>query len=162
MVKIDPNVSALIVGDTKIDRSEDYLEELYQIVWKLGLKDKVIFTGFVNEMKELYASLDLLVLPSYAEPFGRVIIEAMAMEKPVIATRAGGAVEIVESGVTGLLVPPDDIDGRIQAILKMIEDEEGREHMGKAGRKGVENNFDIEKSVVETQKIYMELLNRTQ
>ncbi len=159
VVKICPDIFAFIVGETKIDQSENYLEELHQMVKKFGLTDKVIFTGFVSEMKELYASLDLLVLPSQAEPFGRVLIEAMAMEKPVVATRAGGAAEIVENGVTGLLVPPDDIDSLAQAIIRMLENKEDRIRMGKAGRKRVENMFSIEKNIEETQKIYTEVLN---
>ncbi|GAI28534.1 unnamed protein product, partial [marine sediment metagenome] len=122
--------------------------------------DKVIFTGFVNDVKELYASLDLLVLPSQAESFGRVLIEAMAMEKPVVATRAGGAVEVVEDGVTGLLVPSNDTNGLARAIIKMLENEEDRRRKGKAGRERVKNMFSIEKNVKETQKVYMELLSQ--
>ena len=160
VVKIYPDVCALIIGETKIDRSENYLEELQQLVKELKIGDKVIFTGFIDNMKELYESIDLLVLPSLAEPFGRVLIEAMAMEKPVIATRAGGAAEIVENGVTGLLVPPDDINGLAKAIVKMLEDEDNRKRMGKAGRKRVENMFSIEKNVGETQRIYLEILNK--
>lgn len=159
VIRIYPDISAVMVGETKIDRSENYLEELQQMVKKVGLTDKIIFTGFVNEMKELYASIDLLVLPSQAEPFGRVLIEAMAMEKPAVATMAGGAVEIVENGVTGLLIPPDDINRLAHAIIKMYKDKQNRISMGKAGRKRVENMFSIEKNVEETQKIYMEAIN---
>jgi len=162
VVKNYPDVFALIVGDTKIDRSEQYLQELHELVDELGLADKIDFTGFVNEMREIYASLDLLVLPSEAEPFGRVIIEVMAMEKPLVATMAGGAMEIVEDCVTGLLVCPDDINSLVKAIIQMIENEEERRRMGKAGRKRVENMFSIEKNVEATQKIYMELLKQTQ
>jgi len=73
-----PNVCGFLVGDTKIDRSENYLKELLRMVEEFGLGDKVIFTGFVNNMKELYDSLDLLVLPSQAEPFGRCLLYPLA------------------------------------------------------------------------------------
>lgn len=159
IVKMYPHVCALIVGETKIDHSEDYLKELRQMVKEKGLTGKVIFTGFVDEMKELYAALDLLVLPSQAEPFGRVLIEAMAMELAVVATKAGGATEIVEDGVTGLLVLPDDINGFIAAIIRMIKNENERILMGKTGRKRVENMFSIRKNVEETQKVYLEAIS---
>lgn len=162
VLKFYPDVSAVIVGDTKINRSGQYLEELYQLVKELELEDKVVFIGFINDMKGLYASLDLLVLPSKAEPFGRVLIEMMAMGKPVVATKSGGAVEIVEHEVTGLLIPPDDEKSMSKAILKIIHDEQSAKKMGNAGRKRVENLFSIKTNVEETQKIYMEVLNDTQ
>ena len=161
VVKFYPDVCAFIVGDTRIDRSEQYLEELHQLVKKFELEDKVIFTGFINDMKGLYASLDLLVLPSQAEPFGRVLIEMMAMGKPVVATKSGGAVEIVEHEVTGLLIPPDDEKSMSKAILKIINDKQSAKKMGNAGRKRVENLFSIKTNVEETQKKYMEVLNDT-
>ncbi|MFC1816721.1 glycosyltransferase family 4 protein [Thermodesulfobacteriota bacterium] len=162
VVKICPDVRVLIVGDTKINKSENYLKELHGMVKELGLKDYVIFTGFVNDIKEVYISLDLLVLPSHAEPFGRVLIEAMAMEKPVVATMAGGAMEIVDNGKTGLLVPPDDSSALAKAIITMHNRKELARLMGKEGRKRVENMFSIKKNVERTQKIYLELLNRAQ
>lgn len=162
VVKIHPNICAFIVGDTKIDRSEPYLKELHKMIDDFKLKDKVIFTGFMNDMKEVYASIDLLVLSSDAEPFGRVLIEAMAMEKPVVATKAGGVVEIVEDGVTGLLVPPGDVNYMAKAIVKMLESKEDRMRMGRAGRKRAESMFSIEKNVEEIQKIYLKVLKETQ
>ena len=69
---------------------------------------KVIFTGFRQDIPEIMALLDILVLASEKEPFGRVLIEAMACGKPVVATNAGGVPEIAEDGKTGILVPPKD------------------------------------------------------
>lgn len=161
VVRIYPHIRALIVGNTEIERAEHYLKELYRMVAELGIGDKVIFTDFVNDMKELYASLDLLVLPSRSEGFGRVFIEAMAMEKPIVTTRVGGTVEVVEDGVTGILVPSDDVNCLSKTIIRMIENEEDRKRMGKAGRKRAENMFSIEKNVEETQKVYIKVLNST-
>jgi len=158
VVKVCPNVCTLIVGDAKAERSEDYLRDLHRMVGDMELRDNVIFTDFVQDMQELYACLDLLVLSSQGESFGRVLIEAMAMEKPVVATATGGIVEVVEDGVTGLLVEPGDATNLAKAIIWMIENEENGKRMGKAGRKRVEKMFNIEKNVKETQKIYMDIL----
>lgn len=162
VVKVCPNVCALIVGDTKIDQSEDYLEELKLMVNQLGLKDNVIFTGFVSDMRELYAALDLLVMPSKVEPFGRPFIEAMAMEKPVVGTRAGGAVEIVDHGVTGILVPPNDVKAMSESIIKLVTDKKAAEEMGKAGRLRVERLFSVEENMKKTEEIYWRTVNASQ
>jgi len=159
VIKVCPDVCALIVGDTRIDRSEQYLKELHQMVKELEFGGKVIFTGFVNEMKELYASLNLLVLPSQAEPFGRVLIEAMAMELPVVATRSGGATEIVEHGITGFLIPPDDIVSMSKAILKIVQYEQEAKKMSMAARKRVKMMFPIEGNVQKTEKIYQDIIS---
>lgn len=159
VIKVCPDVYALIVGDTKIDRSEDYLKELQVMVKDLGLADNVIFTGFMKDVNELYASLDLLVLSSQTEGFCRVLIEAMAMGKAVVATMVGGVVEIVENGITGLLIPPNDVSSLTKAIIAMYEGKEQAIRMGKAGRRRVENMFSIEKNVEETQNVYMKVLH---
>ncbi|MFH1305063.1 MAG: glycosyltransferase [Candidatus Omnitrophota bacterium] len=156
--KICPGMRAIIAGDTEINNSGWYLEELKQLADKLGLSDKVIFTGFVDNMKELYSSLDLLVLPSQAEPFGRVLIEAMAMGLPVVATRSGGAPEIVEDGVTGFLVQPDDVNSTKGAIVRIVQDRQRSKERGAAGRKRVEKVFTSEENVKRTQEIYLSLI----
>ena len=160
--KLCHNVCAIIVGDTKIDKSDDYLKELKQMVDYLGLVNKVIFTGFVTDMRELYAALDLLVMPSKAEPFGRPLIEAMAMGIPVVATRAGGPEEIVEHEVTGFLVPPDDVESMSESIIRLVKDKNAVENMGKAGISRVETLFSIERNVKRTEDIYWKAINRIQ
>ncbi|MGR3173252.1 MAG: glycosyltransferase family 4 protein [Candidatus Scalindua sp.] len=159
VVKVCPDVCAIIVGDTKIDRSEDYLEELNQMVNNLGLEDRVIFTGFISDMREVYAALNLLVLTSREEPFGRVLIEAMAMGKPVVATRSGGAIEVVDQGVTGFLVPPDDVKAMSESIIKLVQDKNAANEMGNAGRTRVEKLFSIEKNVKKTEGIYCSVVS---
>ena len=160
IIPTHPNVRALIIGDTVIDDSKWFLEDLKQLVQELGLADKVIFTGFVEDIAEVYRCLDLVVLPSRLEGFGRTLIEGMAMAKPVVATNSGGPREIVVEGETGLLVPYGDSDALAAAILRIVNDPQLAKEFGANGRQRVEEQFSIEKNVRETEQVYMSLLSR--
>lgn len=147
-----------VVGgdDTPPDHPEhgSYIRELEELSVELGIREKVIFTGQRDDMPDVMASLDILVSASYAEPFGRVIIEAMASGKPVIATSAGGVPEIVQDGITGILVPPKDCKSLANAMLKLLQDKELMKKMGNEGKKRAHELFNIEKNISEIQLIY--------
>ncbi|MFX0198879.1 MAG: glycosyltransferase family 4 protein, partial [Candidatus Hodarchaeota archaeon] len=100
------NVRLAIVGDSIYPHSNTYKQKILSLVNSMGLRDRIIFTGFRDDIPELLASFDIFVLPSRSEGFGRVNLEAMAMGKPVISTSVGGIPEVVLDGVTGILVPP--------------------------------------------------------
>ncbi|NES25294.1 MAG: glycosyltransferase, partial [Symploca sp. SIO3E6] len=104
-----PNdVTAILVGDALFGE-QDYVEHLHQQVAKLGLEKRVQFLGFRSDIVSLMSVCDLIAHTSTAaEPFGRVIIEAMLCGKPVVAAQAGGAMELVETGKTGWLVTPNN------------------------------------------------------
>jgi glycosyltransferase involved in cell wall biosynthesis len=103
-----PEVTAIFVGDALFGE-QDYKQQLHQQVTDLGLEQRVKFLGFRNDVVSLMRACDLVAHTSIAaEPFGRVIVEAMLCGRPVVATQAGGAVELVEAGKTGWLVPPGD------------------------------------------------------
>jgi glycosyltransferase involved in cell wall biosynthesis len=123
-----------------------------------GIEEYVHFTGFIENPYSLMKRLDLVVLPSLAEGFSRVILEAMALKKPVVATRVGGNSEAVVDGVTGVLVPPADPKAMAQSIISLLSDLKKRESMGKAGFERVKSTFDIKKSVREIEQIYSRLL----
>lgn len=104
-----PNVVAVFVGDALFGE-QDYVKQLQQTVQTLGLESRVRFLGFRSDISDLMGLCDLIAHTSTAaEPFGRVIVEAMLCERPVIASEAGGAVELVQPGVTGWLTPPGDV-----------------------------------------------------
>jgi len=101
-------VVAVFVGDALFGESH-YVEELKQKVQTLGLEDRVRFLGFRSDIPQLMGACDLITHTSTAaEPFGRVIVEAMLCERPIIAAEAGGAVELIQPGITGWLTPPGD------------------------------------------------------
>ena len=137
-----------------------YLNEIKQMIQKLGLEKKVVFCGKQRAMPPVYNAIDLLVLPSFEEPFGRSLIEAMAMVKPTIATAVGGPLEIVENGKTGLLAPPGDTKQLADAILKLACDRDLAQRMGGEGRKRVERLFKIETHMLKIHNVYEQILTK--
>lgn len=107
--------------------------------------DKVRFCGFVPDLERYYAMMDVLVLPSYREGFGNIIIEAQAMGLPVIVTDIPGPIDAMDPGVTGLTVPVKDVQALRSAMEQLCAHRETREEMGKKGRCFVEQRFDQKK-----------------
>ncbi len=156
VVKQTPKVKFMIVGDG----IKAYKQKLEDLSKDLGLSQNVVFTGFREDIPRIMNLLDITVLPSttHLEGLSRVIIEAMASAKPVIATNSGGNPEAVLNGTTGILVPPEDSHSLAESILDLIRDEIKRNRMGEAGRKRAEKLFSIEKNISRIEKLYEELL----
>jgi glycosyltransferase involved in cell wall biosynthesis len=147
------NIRLVIVG-------EGYLNnELRNLVHMLGLSDSVLFTGFQMDVSEIMATFDIAVLPSFFEGMGRVLLEAMAMEKPVVASRVGGIPDLVEHGVNGFLVSPGDVLELSNAIKKIVIDKKLALEMSKKGRKRITEHFSAEAMVQSIEKVYNECLN---
>ena len=102
----------------------------------------VVFCGTTNVVERYFAALDVHLLPSYREGFGSVIIEAEAMEVPVIATAIPGPLESMCPDVTGLSVKKQDVDSLLDAMLRLYDDPELRSQFGKAGRQYVAERFE--------------------
>ncbi len=145
----------LIVGDS-ISRA--YRDELESRTEALGLGARVFFTGFRTDIPELLGEVSVLVLPSLAEGLSNVILEGMAAGVPVVATRVGGNPEMIEHGVSGLLVPARDAPALAEAIGSLMADPGRREAMGRAGQKLVSERFSLEAAVDQTEKLYQRLL----
>jgi glycosyltransferase involved in cell wall biosynthesis len=139
---------------------EGYLyEDLVAMVNRLGLKDSVLFTGFQRDVFEIMAAFDVAVLPSFFEGMGRVLLEAMAMEKPVVASRVGGIPDLVEDGINGFLVNPGKTRELGERLLKVLRDRKLARKMGKQGRKKTTDRFSAEIMVQAIDGIYRELLS---
>lgn len=123
------------------------LDEYVTLARSLGIEDEVHFLGHVDHsrMPAHYAAADLFVLPSSMESFGLVVAEAMACGLPVVSTRVGGIPEVVEEGVTGLLVPPDNPQALAEAITCLLNDPEKMWEMGRRGRERVAELFTWDK-----------------
>ncbi len=143
----------------KFQRDEQFVAELRQSIRALGLNECVSFWGEQRDMAPVYRALDLLVLPTFEEGFGRVLIEAMSAERPVVASAVGGTVEVVEAGATGLLVPPGDVEKLAEAICTLASNPEMARHMGIEGRKRVERLFTIQQNVAGTEALYERILS---
>ena len=110
--------------------------------------------GFRSDVSALMAACDIIVLPAPAEPFGLVLIEAMALGKPVIAAAAGGPLEIVADGETGLLFEPGNAESLSSAIRRLLADPDLRRRMGIAGRKRYAQKFTARRMAENMQKVY--------
>ncbi|HET6515291.1 MAG TPA: glycosyltransferase family 4 protein [Thermodesulfovibrionales bacterium] len=130
------NLKLLFVGDGP---ERNRLEEEAR---HLSLLDRVIFTGIRRDIERMYAAMDIFALPSSCdEAFGMVIIEAMAMGRPVIGTKVGGIPDIITDGSNGLLVPPGNEDALAAALSRYLDDGRFRDQMAYGGRRIVEERF---------------------
>jgi glycosyltransferase involved in cell wall biosynthesis len=145
---------------TRFD-NEGYVARLRALVADAGLQERVSWLGEREDVPELVRALDVLLLPSWEEPFGRALIEAMALGVPVIATNVGGPPEIVEEGREGYLLPPREPRAWAQAIGRLAESPECRVEMGRAGRRRVEREFTVERHVTAIGAVYERAVART-
>ena len=153
-----PKVATLIVGESPpvFRRWRGRMEEL---VKRIGLKERVIFTGLREDISQIMAALDIFVLPSVYEAFGLVLLEAMAFKKPIIASNVGGIPEIVEDGITGLLVPPGDPESLAKAIIEITQHPKEAMKLGERGRERVKRYFSLDVYVQKIEKVYKEILS---
>jgi len=126
-----------------------------------GIEEALLFTGWLDgaELKEAYAAADVVASPSLCfESFNLINLEAMAMGKPVVSSFFGGPSEVVEDGVTGLLVNPLDEDGLAAALGRILEDAALAERMGAAARQRAKDLFDIKKTGQALHALYGSLI----
>jgi len=159
-----PDLKAMIIGEIgqlnrNYYRNRQYFNKLHSLMNFLGLKEKVIFTGLRNDVPRLMAALDVVVhASSQPEPFGLVVIEGMAAGKPVVATAAGGVLDIIQDRVNGLLVPCKDSKAMARAIIKILSNRDEAEQIGNAARRHVVQKFTIQHQVASVQNLYDSLL----
>jgi len=141
------DVHLLLIGSAKFVASATrfdnhaYVAALRGLIDDAGLQDRVSWLGEREDVPELVRALDILLLPSEEEPFGRALIEAMALGVPVLATRVGGPPEIIEDGREGFLLPPHEPAAWARAIRRIAESPDRGLEMGLAGRRRVEQAF---------------------
>lgn len=156
--------AAAILGKARNDlvfvvSGEGKLEhELKTRVSSLGLEKSFIFEGFTQDIFPYLKGCDLFVLASLFEGMPNVVMEAMAVEKPVVATDVNGARELMREGITGLIVPPADPDALAAAIASIIDDRSKLEQFGKDAKKRVAEEFTIQKMA---DRLEMLLLKKT-
>ena len=134
--------------------------ELINLVDSLKLSSAVQFLPFTKDVPKLLAGIDIVCLTSLSETYGLITLEAMAMQKPVVATHAGGVPEIVEDGVNGLLVAPSDPDQLGQAIERILANPEAARTMVLNARSAVERKFDAKRQFEKVRECLYEVLSR--
>jgi glycosyltransferase involved in cell wall biosynthesis len=129
-----------------VDR--DYLESLRRAVTEAGLEQRILFLGYRNDTPSLLSVLDVFIHASILpEPFGMVLLEAMAAGVPIVATRFGGPVEILDEGGCGALVPPEDGKAIAEACIRYFEDGDHRKEKVEKARARLRDNFHIDTTV---------------
>ena len=151
LTKKFPDARFLVVGDG------DNRKELEDQACRLGLGQRVVFTGFQSDIPELLREAAVSVLPSLSEGLSNTLLESMAAGVPTVATSVGGNPEVVEHGVSGLLVPPRDAAALAAAMGHLLGDIDFAARLGQAGRRRVAELFSVERSVRDTEHLYRRL-----
>jgi L-malate glycosyltransferase len=148
-----PTATAIVVGEVELDPS------LSALVRELGLQDHLHLLGRRSDVAEVLSAMDVFVLSSHDEGMSNAILEAMAMQIPVVATDVGGTGEVVQPGRTGLLVPPKDPTALAQAITQILTvPPESATAMGRRGREVVIERFSAHSMVRQMEDLYAHLL----
>ena len=149
----------LVGGEDPLEKGSPARSELSSLIRAAGDSKRILITGHRADSMRFYAAADVFVY-SAVQPEGlpTVLLEAMCYGKPVVASGIGGAKEIVEENVTGLLVPPGDAGALASALLKVLQDPEASRIMGIAGRSHLEHVFGLKVQVRQIERIYSECL----
>ncbi len=154
-----PEVRFLVIGEAP-PHDLPYLDELKALAARLGLGDRVIFTGLRSDVPTLLAGADVAVMPSLNEALSNALLESMASGAAVVATRVGGTPEAVVDGETGLLVPPDDVASLSFAVIRLLEAPALAKRLGCAARQSIADRFSIDRMATTTEHLYGDLLAR--
>ena len=131
-----------------------------EIARDLGIGNDVKAVGEQGDVRSFLSAADLFLLPSATESFGLAALEAMACEVPVIASRVGGLPEVIESGVSGFLYEPDDLDAMAAAAVSLLTDPEAHRRIGAGGRNLVQSRYCSDRIVPQYERFYREILDR--
>jgi len=157
-----PNARFMIVGSPVFGKPSetDYYRENQELIYKHSLDEKIILTGFRDDIAQILGALEVLVVPSEFESFGMVVLEAMAMGIPVVSCAKGGPEEIIEDGKNGFLISEQNPIRLAQKVLYLIENPHDKKAMGVAGKKTVSQNYRIEDQVKKIEARYIKLLRK--
>lgn len=153
-----PNAHFAMVGDLRLNGDMDYFARIQGLVNKEGQAAAIHFLGFRRDVRDILASLGVVVQPSLTEAGPLVPLEAMAMERPVVATDVGGNSEEVIDGETGILVPAGDAKAIADAVVRLLSDAPRSHRMGKAGRERVLHLYTEEVCAQKIQQLYQSML----
>jgi glycosyltransferase involved in cell wall biosynthesis len=143
-----PQVRFLMVGDGPMRAA------IEREVAALRLSDRVVLTGFRNDIPEVLATIDVVVFPSLWEALPLGLLEAMAARRAVVASRLPGHAEVIEEGISGLLAPAGDADAFAQRVSELCDQPERRRRLGAAARATIERRYGVERMVAETMGVY--------
>ncbi len=154
LVQDGVNVELRIAGDG------DAKSGLQRLITELGVSDRVQLVGHVADTRGFYDAIDVFALSSRREGLPNVVLEALAMEVPVVATRVNGVPRLIRDGATGILVEPDSVDALAGGLTRILDDQDLRGNMAAAGRREVESNYSFTARMEKVRAVYDRLLSR--
>ena len=156
-----PSARFLIIGEpsftargTDIMVDHSYEEELGALAAKLGIRDRVMFTGFRSDLQQILPELAISVLPSLSEGLSNALLESMAAGVAVVATRVGGAGEVIRDGENGFLIPPGDPNALALAMSGLLESRELAARIGAAAKQRIAERYSVQRLVEDTSRFY--------
>jgi len=153
-----PGCRFVVFGSSSNLSQTEYTRRLERLANDLNIRDRVVWADFINDVPAMMHSLDILIHPASGEGSGRVVMEAMAAGKPVIGVRAGGVQELIQDGVTGYLVSPDDVESMAEKIAFLLRNPRERNVMGIRAGAYARNNFSNETMMMKISDIYLKLI----
>lgn len=144
LISKNPNIFFIILGEDTFNAFPKYNKELMDRIKNEGLEKFIFFMGYKEDIKEYLSEIDILVHLAEGEPFGRVLIEAMALEKPIVAMKNGGPAEIVANNFSGFLLEKPEPEEIAEKILQLSQNPDLRRQFGQNGRQIVEQKFSIQ------------------
>lgn len=156
-----PAIGCLLIGGVATDQ-EPFAASMRALIAELKLEGRVVITGYRKDVADCIGALDVAVHASIdPEPFGRVLLEAMALRKPLVASSGGGVPEIVEDGVTGLIFRSGDSRDLAECVARLVRDPARAAAMGNAGYDRLVARFSIRQNVAQTEAVYDRILRRS-
>jgi glycosyltransferase involved in cell wall biosynthesis len=149
----DPSQGGKVRGDI-------YADALHDLVHFSGLTNRFSWQGFVERPEQIMSEIDILVHPTTQESFGRVAVEAMAAGLPVVGVRGGGIAEVVEDGITGWIVEPEDATALARKIEHLVRDEQCRDRFGKAGAARAHSEYSLDRCARRIAEVYERLVSK--
>ncbi len=158
VVKSCPNTKFFVVGDDAISINKEFLPSLQKLLDNLNLNKRFIFCGFRPDIPNIMSALDILTVPSWKEPFGRVVVEGLAARITVVASNTGGIPEIIQSEEDGILLPPRNPEALAQALIYLCRNPGIRIQMGSKGPE-IAKRFDVHSHAEQFENTYRAILN---
>jgi glycosyltransferase involved in cell wall biosynthesis len=154
------DVRFLVIGEPSPVGNREYLDELASRAARLGIADRVIFTGLRDDVPALLSAADVSVMPSLNEALSNVLLESMAAGAPVVATNVGGTAEALQHERSGLLIPPANSPSMAAAINRLLANPSMARELGTRARQVIANRFSLNRMVADTAAVYEDLLAR--
>ena len=152
------DINFIVFGSSSDLNQTEYTRKLAEQAVQMGIKDRLIWVDFIDDTGAMMNCLDILVHPALAEGSGRVIMEAMAVGRPLVAMRSGGVQELIQDGKTGFLIQPGNMEDFAKQVKVLLEDEGLRKEIGENARGYAQLHFSDQASMDAIVKVYEEII----